>query len=239
VAVGLPVCCAPGARAATGLHNNRTAPRERRRGGAPLFTRHEATMNHLAHLVLAGEHPDDRLGALLGDHLKGRAVLETLRPGLARGVRLHRRIDAWSDADPAVRGLLERFEPPWRRYGGIVLDVLFDRELSLRWDALVGGSRDAFGRDIDRLLAAHRHEFPPRLVRFSIWAEAVGLWGRLDDRALLAEIFARIAARHGRREPLARGLELLDAHEAAIGRAFDALFPRLQRRAQDFLAGSD
>lgn len=196
-------------------------------------------MNHLAHLVLAGEDPDDRLGALLGDHLKGRAVLETLRPGLARGVRLHRRVDAWSDADPAVRGLLTRFEPPWRRYGGIVLDVLFDRELSRRWDDFVGSSRAAFGRDVDRLLAAHRHEFPPRLVRFSIWAEAVGLWHRLDDRALLAEIFARIADRHGRREPLASGLELLDRFEPDIGEAFEALFPRLQAQARAFLDTAD
>lgn len=194
-------------------------------------------MNHLAHLVLAGEHPDHRLGALLGDHLKGRVVLDALRPELARGVRLHRRIDAWSDSDPAVRALIAGFEPPWRRYGGIVLDVLFDRELSRRWDAFVDRPRQAYGDEIDRLLAAHRHEFPPRLVRFSAWAASVGLWHRLDDRALLEEIFVLIAARHGRREPLARGLELLDAHGASIERAFDALFPRLQAQAAAFLAG--
>ncbi|NKI35240.1 DUF479 domain-containing protein [Wenzhouxiangella sp. XN79A] len=196
-------------------------------------------MNHLAHLVLAGERPDDRLGALLGDHLKGRAVLDTLRPGLARGVRLHRRIDAWSDADPAVRELVRSFEPPWRRYGGIVLDVLFDRELSRRWGDYVGRSREAFGRDVDALLAAHRHEFPDRLARFSRWAAAVGLWRRLDDRMLLAEIFTRIAARHGRREPLARGLELLDAYEAEIGTTFEALFPRLQAQSRTFLAETE
>lgn len=196
-------------------------------------------MNHLAHLVLAGRHPDDRLGALLGDHLKGRAVLDTLRPSLARGVRLHRKIDAWSDADPAVRALIATFPPPWRRYGGIVLDVLFDRELSRRWAEFMPVSRRDHARETDALLARHRDEFPPRLKRFTRWAEQVGLWHRLDDRTLLAEIFVLIAARHGRPEPLARGLDLLDDYESEIEGAFDTLFPRLQVRAAAFLAAGD
>lgn len=196
-------------------------------------------MNHLAHLVLAGTHPDHRLGALLGDHLKGRSVLETLRPSLATGVRLHRRIDGWSDSDPAVRGLVASFEPPWRRYGGIVLDVLFDRELSRRWEEFMPMSRRDYGQETDALFAAHRDEFPPRLARFTRWAASVGLWHRLDDRTLLAEIFHLIAARHGRTEPLARGLELLDGREMEIEAAFDALFPRLQAKAAAFLAGGE
>ncbi|MBY6204345.1 ACP phosphodiesterase [Halomonas denitrificans] len=192
-------------------------------------------MNHLAHLVLAGRDPDDRLGALLGDHVKGRLEAVDLSPGLVRGIRLHRRIDAWSDSDPAVTGLLARFRPPWRRYGGIVLDVLFDRELSKRWGEFGPRPRAEFGREVDSLLAERRGELPPRLARFADWAAAVGLWTRLDDRALLHDIFGLIARRHGRAEPLARGLELLDRHEAAIGRAFDELFPRLQSRAREFL----
>ncbi len=194
-------------------------------------------MNHLAHLVLAGRDPDDRLGALLGDHVKGRLEASELSAGLVRGIRLHRRIDAWSDSDPAVTDLLARFRPPWRRYGGIVLDVLFDRELSRRWGEFGPQPRAEFGRAIDALLAERRAELPPRLARFADWAAAVGLWTRLDDRLLLEDIFGLIARRHGRIEPLARGLELLDGHEVAIGKAFEQLFPRLQARARAFLDG--
>ena len=156
-------------------------------------------MNHLAHLVLAGRDPDDRLGALLGDHVKGRLETSELSAGLVRGIRLHRRIDAWSDSDPAVTGLLARFRPPWRRYGGIVLDVLFDRELSRRWGEFGPQPRAEFGRAIDALLAERRADLPPRLARFADWAAAVGLWTRLDDRALLEQIFGLIARRHGRK----------------------------------------
>lgn len=196
-------------------------------------------MNHLAHLVLAGADPDDRLGALLGDHVKGRLENIALPPGLVRGIELHRRIDAWSDRDPAVTRLLSTFEPPWRRYGGIVLDVLFDRELSRRWGEFCATRRKTFGTEVDALLAGRRAVLPPRLARFSRWAAAVGLWHRLDDRVLLGEIFRLIARRHGREEPLVRGLDVLDAHEDAIAEAFEELFPRLQARSAEFLEDHD
>ena len=90
-------------------------------------------MNHLAHVVLAGPDTDDRLGAFLGDHIKGRTALETLPAGVARGVRLHRKIDTWSDAHPAVMELRARSGPAWRRHSGIILDVLFDAMLVRNW----------------------------------------------------------------------------------------------------------
>lgn len=193
-------------------------------------------MNHLAHLLLAGADPDHRLGALLGDHIKGRAVLDDMRPGLARGIRLHRRIDAWSDSHPAVLDLLARLDSPWRRYGGIMLDVLFDRELVLRWDRYCDVGLAEFARRTDALLARHAPELPARMNRFAAWAASVNLWQRLGEREMLDDIFARIAARHGRIQPLARGTELLDQLGPAIGEAFEELFPDLQARAAEFLA---
>lgn len=185
-------------------------------------------MNHLAHVVLAGPEEGMRLGAFLGDHIKGREALRELPGDWAAGVLLHRRIDALSDAHPAVRGLLERLESPWRRYGGVIFDVLFDHMLTRHWRELGSGSLTGLAGEIDDLLARHRSRLPPRLVRFSLWASHRGLWRRYGERAVLEEIFGLLAHRHGRRWPLAEGLRLLDAHEAAIEQAFLILFADLQ-----------
>lgn len=189
-------------------------------------------MNHLAHVVLAGPGEGFRIGAFMGDHVKGRLALEALPADWAAGVELHRRIDALSDAHPAVTGLLERLEPPWRRYGGVIFDVLFDAMLTRHWSRFGPDDLRRLGAEIDELLARHREKLPERLVRFSIWARRRGLWQRYGERAMLEEIFERMARRHGRRWPLAEGIQLLDIHEATIERAFLDLFPDLLSHAR-------
>lgn len=190
-------------------------------------------MNHLAHVVLAGSDEGLRLGAFLGDHVKGRKVLEELPPSWAAGVELHRRIDSFSDGHPAVVGLLERLEPPWRRYGGVIFDILFDYMLTRHWSRFGPTGLEQLAGEIDDLLARHQTQLPPRLVRFSHWARTQGLWQRYGERAMLEKTFSLLAYRHGHRWPLADGIRLLDEHERAIERAFLTLFPDLLARAAE------
>ncbi len=192
-------------------------------------------MNHLAHALLAGSHPDHRLGAFLGDHVKGRIALRSWPAGVAEGIVLHRRIDAWSDAHPAVRALKAQAPSRWRRHCSIAFDVLFDTMLVRHWHTWGVGALERFGADVDHLLVQRRVESPPRLRRFAAWARARRLWTRLDDRELLAEIFALLAARHARPSPLADGLELLDSMAPEIEGAFLRLFPDLLDAANGFL----
>lgn len=189
-------------------------------------------MNHLAHVVLAG--PDDgmRLGAFLGDHVRGREALTRLPPQWAAGVMLHRRIDTLSDSHPVVNDLIARLRPPWRRYGGVIFDVLFDHMLVRHWERFAPEvPLSVLGGEIDRLLARNRSQLPSRLVRFSHWAAHTGLWTRYGERVMLDDIFERLARRHGRRQPLAGGARLLDAMDDEIERAFLDLFPDLIEQA--------
>ena len=51
-------------------------------------------MNFLAHLQLAGADENLRMGAMLGDFVRGRAALEAFKPEVQTGILLHRRIDS-------------------------------------------------------------------------------------------------------------------------------------------------
>jgi acyl carrier protein phosphodiesterase len=184
-------------------------------------------MNHLAHVVLAGPQPGLRLGAFLGDHVRGRLALSQLPPEWAAGVMLHRRIDSISDAHPQVRELLSQLDSPWRRYGGIIFDVLFDHMLVRHWQSFGPAPLPRLAGQIDDLLARHATELPDRLVLFSRWARESGLWMRYGERDMIDEIFRRLARRHGRPGPLAEGITLLDAMGKEIEGAFLVLFPDL------------
>lgn len=187
-------------------------------------------MNHLAHLVLADGDEGLRLGALLGDHVKGREALGHWPSSWARGIILHRRIDVWSDQHPDLRVFLARLSPPWRRYGGVITDVLFDCMLSRHWDRFGPAPLAEFARSTDALLAQHQSSLPSRLQRFAAWAHHKRLWERYQDRDLLQQIFAGLAVRHKRKSPLAGGLELFDNCETEIEQVFLAMFPDVKAR---------
>jgi acyl carrier protein phosphodiesterase len=185
-------------------------------------------MNHLAHLVLAGPDEGLRLGALLGDHVKGRKALEAMPPAWAEGVRLHRRIDRLCDQHPGVRSLTASWGGAWRRYGPIVLDVLFDTMLTRHWSRFGPEPLDQFARQVDRMLLEHSARLPERLIRFARWARAHGLWQRYDDPEMLGRIFAGIERRHGRRSPISEGMSRLEGWSDEIELVFLELFPAIR-----------
>ncbi len=88
-------------------------------------------MNFLGHAVFS---PPDaaaiRAGNLAGDYVKGSTALARLPAGMQTGVRLHRAIDAYSDAHPAARRAAVVFREDYGRYAPAIIDTLFDHFLA-------------------------------------------------------------------------------------------------------------
>ena len=90
-------------------------------------------MNYLAHLHLGGPAPQQLLGSLYGDFVKG-SLEGRFAPALEAAIRLHRHIDSYTDQHPLVLAALSRFPRERRRFAGIVLDVFFDHCLARHWE---------------------------------------------------------------------------------------------------------
>ncbi len=119
-------------------------------------------MNFLAHLHLAAHTGSSLTGNLLGDFVKG-----SLPTGLAapfdEGIWLHRKIDAFTDGHPEHKAAVACFEAPWRRFGGIVVDMLYDHWLSQHWAAFSSDPLPRFlAQSYGQLLADH-HVLPEGL----------------------------------------------------------------------------
>ena len=117
-------------------------------------------MNHLAHARLAAEPPLLLAGNLAGDFVKGR--LDRLPPTpLLAGIRMHRRIDSFTDRHPVWRRSRLRVAP--RRVSGIIVDVAYDHFLAKHFDAFSDVSLEIFAARAYRILLDHRPLLPPRL----------------------------------------------------------------------------
>jgi acyl carrier protein phosphodiesterase len=185
-------------------------------------------MNYLAHLILAGDDEGLRLGALLGDFVRGRQALAEYPPQVAQGILLHRHIDAFTDAMPAVSALRAWFPAPFRRYGGIIIDLAFDHELARRWGEYSSQTLEAFDRDVRELLARHEGMVPDRLRGFMAYADRRGLFAAYRDPEEIIHSLRGIGRRLTRPNPLHRVASIWGDFEPRAEESFEGVFELVQ-----------
>lgn len=118
-------------------------------------------MNYLAHLYLAGNRPGLVIGGFLADFVKG--PLKGNYPlDIEQGMRLHRKIDVWSDKHSAIGPFRQSLPAEFNRYSGIIADVLGDHFLACHWPDHSEESLEAFVRKQIKILEAEKNIYPER-----------------------------------------------------------------------------
>ncbi|TDF78794.1 ACP phosphodiesterase [Pseudomonas sp. H9] len=191
-------------------------------------------MNYLAHLHLGGQQPEQLLGSLYGDFVKGPLAGRYPVP-LEAAIRLHRQIDVFTDAHPLVLQALGRFPRERRRYAGIILDVFFDHCLALHWQDYAEQPLEQFTGRVYQVLAAQA-ELPGRLAQIAPYMAADDWLGSYRDFDVLGPVFRGIARRLSRPEGMAGALEIVEALYSPLMDDFRAFYPELQAFAGKALA---
>jgi len=196
-------------------------------------------VNFLAHLFLAGDDEGLRLGAMLADFVRGN--LDNARIPLAarRGILLHRYTDQFIDALPEMAHLRERFKPPFRRYSGIIIDLAFDHELAVRWDAYATVSLQQFDRDVRDLLARYNTVLPEKLQAFMRYADRRGLFAAYRSEAEVLLSLRGVGRRLSNDNPLDKVTEIWADVKPFTHRAFSTVFPQVQQGVSDWLQKPD
>lgn len=178
-----------------------------------------------------------RLGGMLGDFVHGPPEALSLPEGAVEGIRLHRAIDVYTDSHPEVVAARALFEPPFRRYAGILLDMWFDHCLArdfLRWS---GGPLHLFSQSLRDLLYFHEKLLPPELKRFLIYMETYGLPAGYADAAEIGRALGGISRRLRRENPLGLALPVLEELRQPLQVRFEAFFPQLMVFARTWREG--
>jgi acyl carrier protein phosphodiesterase len=82
-------------------------------------------MNFLAHAYFSYKEPATIVGNLISDFIKGKKQYD-YPADIQKGIRLHRAIDTFTDAHPAIAEAKQVFRPAYRLYAGAFVDVSFD-----------------------------------------------------------------------------------------------------------------
>lgn len=183
-------------------------------------------MNYLAHLLLAEKTAESLIGNLAGDFVKGR-IGDNVPPGIAEGIRHHRRVDAFTDSHPSVAAFRRVLIPEHGHYARVIADVFFDHFLALDFARYAFEPLDAFLRRTYAAIDPHIDELPGRLrvvyprMRDEGWLES---YQSLDGIRLA---LGGISYRLSRRAQLAPAVHFLEdaGTRAELEGLFHAFFP--------------
>lgn len=183
-------------------------------------------MNYLAHLYLSGDDPGWMIGGLLGDFVKG-PLCGAFPTPVERGIALHRRVDAFTDSQPEVQRAIARFEPPFRRFGGILVDLCFDHFLAADWSRYHPQPLNRFCARFYRALASYPGDLPAGAAHFCEVAPRVNWLENYAEFARLEQMLERIGQRFRTPVPLQLAFPQLQRHYPSLLEEFVLVFPRL------------
>ena len=189
-------------------------------------------MNFLAHCLLARPGAGLVAGGVLGDFVKG-PIPSHLPADLKAGIRLHRRIDSYSNRLPELRAGFAHFDPALRRVAPVLLDIVADHCLALAWRRFAEDELEAFTPEVYGALASYHawapepgREFVNHMTRTDLLARYVE---PLVIRRAMANVLARLRFTH-----LDHKLDdVLAQRLPALREDFLVYFPLLQQFARD------
>jgi acyl carrier protein phosphodiesterase len=125
-------------------------------------------LNFLAHTYLSGDDDDLKIGNFLGDFVKGRLnKLSNTQysEGIIKGMALHREIDFFTDSHPVVRQSIDRLQPKYHKFSGIVVDMFYDHILARNFDSYSTVSLEDYSQEFYQLLKKRQSEIPEAMER--------------------------------------------------------------------------
>lgn len=182
-------------------------------------------MNYLAHLHLGGSRPNQLLGSLYGDFVKG-PLKGDFPAELEAAIYLHRRLDAWTDQHPLVTQARLRFSPELRRYSGIVVDVFFDHALAINWANYSDQPLDSFTQNVYQLLKK-QPSLPGRLALVAPGLIAEDWLGSYQDFEILELVLSGISKRLKQPDLLAPFWPELKSLYQPLLSDFELIYPQL------------
>ena len=195
-------------------------------------------MNFLAHCALADSAPGILVGGFLGDFVKG-PIPNDLPDDVRVGVRLHRRLDAFSAVEPNIKRSVLRLPGSARRLAPVFIDLVTDHFLARTFERWHGEPLMRFTARAYRTLHAHDTLMTADANRFLRFASEHDLFSTYMDLAPIERAFGRICRRLGRVDLVGTCMVALDADYAAFEADFHEYYPALQSHTAQWLAQLD
>lgn len=192
-------------------------------------------MNFLSHLYLSGNSDPILIGNFIGDFVKGKQM-EAYPAIIAKGIKLHREIDFFTDNHEVVSKSKDKFRKKNGHYSGVVVDVFYDHFLAANWKSYSSLPLEQFAQNTYATLKKNQALLPEKarfMLPYMIRDNWLVSYSYIEgvDRACKG-----IARRTKFKSNMESAVVLLKQHYLELNEEFDLFFPALINHCKNYLS---
>jgi len=191
-------------------------------------------MNFLAHAHLSGNNEDVLFGNFVADAVKGNDVMN-FEGDIRLGIRLHRRIDVFTDRHEVFRKSVARIRDSFGKYSGIVVDIYYDHFLAANWNRFHHDPLPVFAGYVYDILLERYSLLPKRTKRLLPFLITQNWLVGYADFDGLARVFYGMDRRTGFGSGMKTAVVALKDNYNDLYSDFSLFYPGLQEYVLDEL----
>jgi acyl carrier protein phosphodiesterase len=176
-------------------------------------------VNYLAHAFFSKDDPGLLIGNFIADHIRGND-LSRFEPAIIEGIRLHRKIDSFTDQHPEFRTSKRVFYDGFERYSGILVDIFFDHLLARRFKEFSGMSLGDFSERTYQVYSKNKKVFPESSNRFLEYVLKNNIYSSYALTEGIERVLYHLSHRLAHNVRLDHSMELFVANEKELEKAF-------------------
>lgn len=183
-------------------------------------------MNYLAHSFLSFNHTEIMVGNFIADSVPGNHFEHFTQP-IIQGIKLHRKIDAYTDQHPIYLSSKHRFSAQFDKYSGVLMDIFYDHFLAKNFHLYSPQSLETFSQSVYSDLAHYLPIMPEHAKRFYEYMTKHHILFHYSNTNHIETVLTHLSHRIRNRVELQQAMPLFKEQYEEIESEFFAFFDDL------------
>ena len=183
-------------------------------------------MNYLAHLYLSGSNEDVLLGNYIADGIKGEDK-SNYKPLVIQGVKLHKKIDDYTDRHEIFKRSAKRLTPNYGHYARVIVDIFYDHFLAKNWSEYHHQPLNEYALSIYQFLDGRHNELPRQSQRFLWYMKEFHILYNYSKLEGIEKVLQGLDTRSRFKSNMKDSIKELNELYTEFGEDFSEFFPQL------------
>ena len=184
-------------------------------------------MNYLAHSFLSFQNTDLIIGNFIADSIQGNRF-DGLTEGIIKGIKLHRKIDVFTDSHPIFLTSKHRFSKDFDKYSGVLMDIIYAHYLAKSFEQYSSLSLQNHADGIYDILKNNYDFLPEHAKRFYGYMTERNILFHYSSIEGIQTVLTHLSNRIRNRFELQLAIPILEANYQEIEEEFFIFFKDLQ-----------